>query len=485
MRTLLTATATLVAALALLPAAAGAQLQEGNIVVVDPNAYGGDGGLIAVDPVTGGQTIASNSATSAQDLFRDPTGIAFAPDGTFIVADPLAFGGSGGLIRVDPSTGQQTPLSNNDISFANLFVDPVGVAVAPSGNLVVADSGASGGSGAVIAVDLISGQQSLVSSNAASALDLFVDPFGIAVERSGTVLVADPETPAPVSAGEGAVIAVDPVTGDQKLVTSNDSSNADLFADPRGIAIETPGTLLTANTSTDPAATGVILVSRFSGQQYGLSTDGELVTPTGITVDLDGKALVADSAAFGGAGGLFRVDTVTGARSTVAGNPALPGAPFEDPSGVVVVPPTCLGLYATISGTDAADVLTGTPGPDVIAARGGDDIVNGEGGADLICGEDGRDRLIGEDGRDRVLGGGSGDVILGKKGRDVVKGERGNDKIDGGKGNDRLVGQQRRDNLVGGKGRDRLNGGPARDKLTGGPGRDRLRGGPGKDTQKQ
>ena len=471
--------------MALTPALAAGQLQEGNIIVVDPNAYGGDGGLIAVDPQSGAQSILSNAQTSAQDLYRDPTGIAFSPDGSIIVADPLAFGGSGGLIRVDPNTGQQTPLSNNDISFANLFVDPVGVAVAPSGALMVADAGAAGGSGAVIAVDAGSGQQALISSNASSSLDFFVDPFGITVERSGTVLVADPETPAPVSGTEGAIIAVDPVTGAQKLVTSNDNSQADLFADPRGIAVETPGTLLTANTSTDPASTGVVLVSRASGQQYGLATDATFSSPTGISIDLDGQALVADSAAFGGGGGLIRVDPVTGARSTVSGDPTSPGTLFVDPSGVVVVPPTCLGLYATISGTDSADALNGTEGPDVIAARGGDDIINGEGGADLICGEDGRDRLIGDDGKDRVLGGEAGDVILGKRGADVIKGERGNDKIDGGKGNDRLIGQQRRDNLVGGKGRDRLNGGPARDKLTGGPGRDRLRGGPGKDTQKQ
>ena len=471
--------------MALMPAAAAAQLEEGNIVVVDPNAFGGDGGLIAVNPESGGQSILSNSTTSAQDLYRDPTGIAFSPDGTFIVADPLAFGGSGGLIRVDPNTGNQSPLSNNEISSANLFVDPVGVAVAPSGALMVADSGAGGGTGAVIEVDAATGQQSLLSSNAVSPLDLLADPFGIAVERSGTVLVADPQSPAPVSGTEGAIVAVDPLTGAQRLVTNNDNSQADLFADPRGIAIETPGTLLTANTSADPAATGIVLVSRFSGQQYGLATDASFSSPTGITMDLDGKALVADAEAFGGGGGLIRVDPITGTRTTVSGNPDLPDTQFVDPSGVIVVPPTCLGRYATITGSDAADALSGTPGPDVIAARGGDDIIDGEGGADLICGEDGRDRLVGNDGKDRVLGGGGGDVILGKNGADVAKGERGNDKIDGGKGNDRLVGQQRRDNLVGGKGRDRLSGGPGRDRLSGGPGRDRLRGGPGKDIQKQ
>jgi Ca2+-binding RTX toxin-like protein len=484
MRFAWTATAALVAAMALAPAAS-AQLEEGNIVVADPNAFDGDGGLISVNPATGAQHPLSNNAISGLNLFRDPTGVALDPGGTIVVADPDAFGGSGGLIRVDPDSGQQAALSSNAGSSLGLFSDPSNVVVAPSGRLLVADSSAYGGSGAVIGVDAASGQQSLVSNNASSPAKLFTGPFGIALERNGTVLVADPGTPAPVSGDSGAIIAVDPTTGTQKLVTSNDISQTPLFGDPLGIALETPGTLLVANASADPTQNGVVLVSRFSGQQYGLATDGGFVAPTGIAVDLDGKALIADSAAFGGGGGVIRVEPSTGIRSTVSGNPNLPDALFVDPTGLMVVPPTCFGRYATITGTEGADALTGTTGPDVIAARGSDDIVDAKEGADLICGANGRDRLIGGSGRDRFVGGGAGDVILGKEGADFAKGEIGNDKIDGGPGRDRIYGQQRRDNLVGGKGRDLLNGGPGRDRLSGGPGRDRLRGGPGSDQKKQ
>jgi Ca2+-binding RTX toxin-like protein len=469
MRTAWTAIAALLAAMAFAPAVASAQLEEGNIVVADPNAFDGDGGLISVDPSTGAQRALSNNSISGQNLFTDPNGLALEPDGTIVVADPGASGGSGGLIRVDPDTGQQTPLSSNAISPIHLFADPVNVVVAPSGRLMVADSSANGGTGAVIGVDPSTGQQSLVSNNLSSPTPLFASPFGIVLERNGTVLVADPDSPAPVSATSGAIIAVDPTTGVQKLITNNDTSQSALFGSPLGIALETPGTLLVANTSADPVQNGVILVSRFSGQQYGLATDAMFAAPTGISMDLDGKALVADREAFGGGGGVIRVEPSNGTKSTVSGNPNSADALFVDPSGLMVVPPTCFGAYATIAGTQGADALTGTAGPDVIAARGGDDIVDGKQGADLICGGEGRDRLIGGDGKDRFLGGEAGDVILGKNGADNAKGELGNDKIDGGRGNDRVYGQQRRDNLVGGKGRDLLKGGPA----------------PGKDQQKQ
>jgi Ca2+-binding RTX toxin-like protein len=486
MRSVVTAIAALLAALVFAPAASGVQLNAGDIVVADPNAFGGNGGLIDVNPDTGSQTAISNDTISTQQLFTDPTGVAFDPlDGSIIVADPNAFGGSGGLIRVDPATGQQTPLSNNAISSHALFSNPVGVAVSPSGMLLVADSDASGGGGAVIAVDPGTGEQTLVSDNAVSPTPQFVNPSGITVENSGTILVADPDSPAPITGTKGAIIAVDPSTGAKRLITNNDTSQAQTFSNPLGIAVETPGTLLVANTAADPNTDGVILVNRSSGQQYALSTEGLFVAPTGIAMDLDGRALVADSAAFGGGGGVIRVEPTTGAKSTVTGNPNSPGALLVDPSGIMVVPPTCLGRYATIVGTQGADAITGTSGPDVISARGGDDIVDGEGGSDLICGDEGRDRLMGHDGNDRFLGGAGGDVILGGNGADTVKGQTGNDKIDGGKGNDRLYGQQQNDNLVGGKGRDLLSGGPGRDKLTGGPGHDKLRGGPGKDKQKQ
>jgi len=487
MRRAWTLSAALIAAFAFGPAAtAVAQVAAGDVVVADPNAFGGNGGLIDLNPDTGAQRTLSDDALSSQDLFRDPSGVAFDPiSGSLIVADPSAFGGTGGLIRVDPETGQQSALSSNASSFQDLFVDPTGVVRSPSGTLYVTDPNAFGGSGGVIAVDPTSGQESAISSNTISPTPLFSNPHGIAFEAGGTILVADPDSPLPGGGTEGAIIAVDATTGSQKLITSNASSQSDLFGDPLGVAVETPGTLLVANTGAAPSSTGVILVNRSSGQQYALSTDAGFVSPSAIAMDLDGKALVADRDAFGGNGGVIRVDPVTGARTILSGNPNAADALFVDPSGIIVVPPTCLGRYATIVGTEGADAITGTAGPDVISGRGGDDIIDGGGGNDLICGDDGRDRLIGHDGRDSFLGGGGSDVILGGNGADTAKGELGGDKIDGGHGNDKLYGQQKRDVLVGGKGNDQLNGGPGRDTLRGGPGHDRLRGGPGTDRQQQ
>src|SRR3989454_12424420 len=65
-----------------------------------------------------------------------------APGGTILVADEAAFGGLGGVIRVNPATGAQTVVSSG----VN-FVEPTGIAIAANGDILVADPSAFGGGG--------------------------------------------------------------------------------------------------------------------------------------------------------------------------------------------------------------------------------------------------------------------------------------------------------------------------------------------------
>jgi sugar lactone lactonase YvrE len=54
--------------------------------------------------------------------------------GTIVVADPDAFGGAGGLIAVDPNTQVQTTLAQG-----GMFVQPNYVAFAADGRILVSD----------------------------------------------------------------------------------------------------------------------------------------------------------------------------------------------------------------------------------------------------------------------------------------------------------------------------------------------------------
>ncbi len=54
-------------------------------------------------------------------------GIAVEADGNILVADSEAFGGKGGVIRVDPETGEQSK-----VSAGKKFVEHRGLAIVPA-----------------------------------------------------------------------------------------------------------------------------------------------------------------------------------------------------------------------------------------------------------------------------------------------------------------------------------------------------------------
>jgi hypothetical protein len=138
--------------------------------------------------------------------------ITSAPDGFLYVADFL---NAWRILQIEPTppNGAQNPFAGGFQS-----VDRLGLA-ASTGALWVAD--ASGG--AIVRVDLGTGD----SSTAASGGDLLY-PFGVAVEASGTLVVADWGSGAAVPA----VVRVAPATGSQTVV-----SPGGFLVEPWGIAV--------------------------------------------------------------------------------------------------------------------------------------------------------------------------------------------------------------------------------------------------------
>lgn len=111
----------------------------------------------------------------------------------------------------------------------------------------------------------------------------------------------------------------------------------------------------------------------------------------------------------------------------------------------VAAKPKCMGLAATIVGTNGPDRIVGTARRDVIVAKGGADRIFGRGGNDIICGGPGNDRLVGQGGLDKLIGGAGADRafggpgpdrLFGGPGPDFLAGQAGNDVLDGGIGVD-------------------------------------------------
>jgi Ca2+-binding RTX toxin-like protein len=135
---------------------------------------------------------------------------------------------------------------------------------------------------------------------------------------------------------------------------------------------------------------------------------------------------------------------------------------------------TCMGMPATIVGTEQNDVLNGTSGADVIVGLRGNDVINGLGGNDIICGGLGMDSITGGDGDDKLLGGNENDMIDGNAGNDLIWGGTGWDRLIGGLGNDTVRGGIGNDRLLGGDGNDSLFGQEGIDRLDGGAGQNLL-----------
>jgi large repetitive protein len=193
---------------------------DGDIVASDGNASaGGTGLVIRIDPDSGARTtVSANGMPAGAPDFASPFGIAVEADGDIVVIDQDAFAGEAGLIRVDPGSGVRSTASSNAAP-GPYFVDPGwGIAVEADGQMVVTDSVEGTPPGGVFRVDPVSGRRTVLSANGAPAGGPdFVSPNGLAIEADGDILVVDDG----VEVGDGKVIRVDPTSGARTLVSAN------------------------------------------------------------------------------------------------------------------------------------------------------------------------------------------------------------------------------------------------------------------------
>ena len=273
--------------------------------MTDTDAFGGDGGVIAVDPVSGRQTALSQGGN-----FVDPAGVALAADGTILVSDMAAFGGTGGLIRVDPGSGHQTKVVSS-----SEFLRPLGLAVEASGQVVVAYTERPPpppNPGIVMRVNPANGEHHLVSPDAHMLFPAF-----LAHDASGSVLATEPDA-------QGA---------DSRLFRLVEGGGAEVLLEGKpegaiysGLVVEPNGNILVA--SAGQLDRGALL--RFdpaSGAVATVASGDKLVNPMAVALGADGGILVVDRH-----NGIVRIDPGSGAQTIVTG-----GDLFNAPLDLAVV----------------------------------------------------------------------------------------------------------------------------------------------------
>jgi DNA-binding beta-propeller fold protein YncE len=296
---------------------------DGQIYVVDNRAPDNDGAVIRVDPRTGAQTLVTERSSEAGRRELDlPFGIAIESDGNLVVSNrvlpnelPLVCRVAGKVVRVNPITGDQTRVSSDGrISW------PLGLAVRPDGDIVVANECGTGGG--LVRVDRRGLGQHLITPN--DPEDVLVTPERVAFDPAGRLLVSDFSAG---SDGEGGIVSVDPATGAQSLVlagspfnhplgiaaASNRPPSASLVPDPPTVAAGRP-VRLDAERSSDPENLPLVY-------EWDLDGDGAFEAGSG------GVATASRSWAIHGTATVrVRVNDPHGGRSVAEANVAVDGA---------------------------------------------------------------------------------------------------------------------------------------------------------------
>jgi streptogramin lyase len=180
--------------------------------------------------------------------FERPFGIAVEADGQLVVTDPVL----DAVVRVDPVSGNRSILSDNSTGSGTCFKEPRGIAVEVDRSLIVVAEDMA----AVVRIDPVSGNRSIVSDNSTGSGPGFKTPRDIAVEADGSLVVTDRRL-------DEAVVRVDPVNGNRTIVSEACAESGPVFKEPRGIAVESNGSLVVA----DRGLRAVVRVDPVSGNR--------------------------------------------------------------------------------------------------------------------------------------------------------------------------------------------------------------------------
>jgi streptogramin lyase len=276
----------------------------------------------------------------------------------------------------------------NGIGTAARFNHPFGIALDVTGNLYIADQGNS-----VIRkmdpaarVTTLAGMGGISgSANGADTAASFYKPFGIAVGVSGNVYVAD--------AGNNQIRMITPAgmvskfagTGIAGAANGTDTAT---FNSPLGVAVDGGGNLYVAdygnNLIRKISAAGVVTTlagSGVAGAVNGVDTAATFNLPESVAVDAAGNVYVADNG-----NNLIRKITPAGVVSTLAGsgtagsaNGTGIAASFNSPFGVAV--DAAGNVYVADSGNNQIRKITPGGVVTTFAGSGARGASNGTGTA--------------------------------------------------------------------------------------------------------
>ena len=294
--------------------------------------------VIAVDLVSGDRTILSDDSHGIGPSFDYLQAITIDVDRALVTSYRPVASATGAVVAVDLVSGDRTILSDPTLGSGPALRAPGGIVVDGSRALVLDTT-----LDAVVAVDLASGDRTIVSDASTGTGPLWSPYYrqGITLD-GGRVLIVD--------TGPEAVLAVDLVSGDRTFLVH--PPGGELNSYPLSIALDvTDGTRALVAHARQRAIVGVDLSSgerTFVSPPTSVGT-GPSIHPSVIALEED-LALVT-----GDAFTLVAVDLASGARRTVSDPSTGIGPRFGYPDGVVLDGERALVLATNFDSQDKDD----------------------------------------------------------------------------------------------------------------------------------
>lgn len=192
-------------------------LPNGDIVVTDEGTATGVPLVVEVSPGTGTRTrISGNGRGTGPDLAM-PTTVAVEASGDILVTDVDITSGLPWILRVNPATGDRTILSGSGSAVGTGPLMLTWAAVSVQGGVIYAASQ----TGELLSVDPVTGNRTLVSGLPRGTGPAFVAPVSMTSDAAGSLVVLDRNHVAGTGQGLGALIRVDLASGDRTVLSDD------------------------------------------------------------------------------------------------------------------------------------------------------------------------------------------------------------------------------------------------------------------------
>ena len=253
-----------------------------------------------------GSTSGSLDGDGTNAQFREPQGVAVDSAGTVYVADSLNHLirkiTSEGLVTTLAGGGQSGFSDTSTVSLVGLFNTPIGLTIDPIGRVYVADSNnhrirritRSG------IVSTFAGTGTVGSLNAAMLTSTFNTPKGVVVDSAGNVYVADSANRMIRRITSAGVVTT--FAGSATSGFADGTGTSATFNTPFGITVDRLGTVYVSDIGnhnirriTSAGVVTTLAGSRTATFADGAGTNASFNTPQGIVADIYGNVYVADT----------------------------------------------------------------------------------------------------------------------------------------------------------------------------------------------